>query len=147
MNASQANVIKEKSSESKNMDEASSVCETMKSNTSQIIRKMESHIPTFAQLSSDLYSEYLHMYDDLFATCYAAQKDFLDKAGMDQNMLTGWKEYWKLVTQITNSQIDFAANFAKEYVKTRIATIKLFDHYAHQAIDSYAKVFSKGSTS
>jgi len=147
MNVNQTNVTKDKSSESKNRDEEPSICETMKSNTSQIIRKMESHIPTFAQLSSDLYSEYLHMYDDLFATCYAAQKDFLDKTGMDQNMLADWKEYWKLATQITNSQIDFAANFAKEYVKTRIATIKLFDHYTHQVIDSYAKVFSKGSAS
>jgi hypothetical protein len=42
MNVNQTNVIKEKSSESKNRDEEPSICETMKSNTSHIIRKMES---------------------------------------------------------------------------------------------------------
>lgn len=50
-----------KEAESSKKSDAISICDVMKNNTSEIIQKLESQIPTYAQLSSDLYTKYLHM--------------------------------------------------------------------------------------
>lgn len=119
-----------------------SVCDVMKNNTSKIIKKVESQIPTTVQMYSDLYSEYLHTYDDLFGTCYIAEKNFFDKLGIDQKTLTSFDEYSNVMTNFYSSQIEKTTNFLATYVKMRISAIKSFDRYMHVIMDSYAKTLS-----
>ena len=57
-------------------EENLSVCEIMKDDTSEVFRKMESQIPLLFQNYSNLYTRYLHMLDDVFGTCYIAEKEF-----------------------------------------------------------------------
>lgn len=57
-----------------------SICDIMKEDTSDILKKLESQIPPLFQGYSDLYTAYLHMYDDIFGTCYIAEKNFLSNA-------------------------------------------------------------------
>ena len=38
----------------------------MKDDTSEVIRKIESQIPSLFQNYSNLYTKYLHMFDDMF---------------------------------------------------------------------------------
>jgi len=69
----------------KKIDESKiSVCDVMKNNTSKSIKKLESQIPTLVQQYSDLYSAYLHSFDDIFGTCYIAEKEFFNKLGIDK---------------------------------------------------------------
>lgn len=79
----------------KEVDNTISICNIMKSNTSEVIKKVEAQIPSYFQLYSDFYKEYLHTLDDLFGTCYISEKEFFDKLGFDQNTLKLIDSYWK----------------------------------------------------
>jgi len=119
-----------------------SICDMMKKNTSKIIRKAEGQIPSYAQIYSDYYKEYLHTVDDVFGTCYLAEKEFFDKMGLDQNMINVIDAYWDSFTKGYENQLDLVNNFLRTFVKTRIMTIKSFDNYFHLCMDSYAKSLS-----
>jgi len=120
-----------------------SVCDVMKNNTTKIIKKMESQIPSYVQESSDLYTEYLHMFDELFGTCYISEKQFFDNLGFDQETLKTFDNYSKTLTNFYSSQIDMSTNFLRAYVKMRISAIKSYDRYLHMMMDSYAKMLSQ----
>ncbi|MGI0011196.1 MAG: hypothetical protein ACREAE_07335 [Nitrosopumilaceae archaeon] len=120
-----------------------SICDVMKNNTSEIIRKLESQIPTYNQLYSDLYTKYLHMMDDLYSSCYVSEKEFSDKLGMDQKTLGAFDAYWKYVTDLTLNQIELATNFAKMYVQFRLSALDSYDKAVHQMMDNYAKAWTQ----
>jgi hypothetical protein len=129
--------------ESSEKKDAISVCDIMKNNTSKIIRKMESQIPTYTQLYSDLYTKYLHTIDDFYSTCYLSEKEFFDKLGMDKTTLGAFDAYWKFVTDMTLSQIELTTNFAKMYVQFRLSTLDSYDKLIHLMMDSYAKAWTQ----
>ena len=120
-----------------------SICDVMKNNTSEIIRKLESEIPTYMQLYSDLYTKYLHMVDDLYSTCYVSEKEFFDKLGMDKTTLGAFDAYWKFITDMTLSQIEQATNFAKMYVQFRLSALDSYDKTVHLMMDSYARAWTQ----
>jgi len=124
-----------------------SICDVMKSNTSTIINKIESQIPTFFQMQSDVYKEYLHSMDDLFGTCFISEKEFVEKLNLDQNTLKFFDDYWKNVTKSYLSQIDISTNFLRTYSQMRISAIKSFDSYMHVMMESYAKMLSQFNSS
>ncbi len=120
-----------------------SVCDVMKDNTSKVIKKLESQTPANIQLYSDLYAEYLHMFDDLFGTCYISEKQFFDKLGLDQNTLKTFDNYSNNLTNFYTTQIDLMSNFQRAYVQMRIAGIKSYDKYMHAMMDSYAMMLTQ----
>jgi len=127
---------------SENIENEISICDFMKNNTSTVIRKMESQIPSYVQSYSDLYTAYLHAVDDLFGTCYISEKEFFDKLNIDPTLLDEFNRYLQSCTKTTLSQIDIATNFMKTYVKTRISWIEAYDKYAHTMMNSYANMLS-----
>ncbi len=132
-----------KSMQGSNNQDKISACDVMKYNTSKVIKKMESQIPSYVQQYSDLYTEYLHTFDDLFGTCYISEKEFFDKLGFDQETLKTFDNYSKTLTNFYSSQIDMSTNFLRAYVKMRISAIKSYDRYLHVMMDSYAKMLSQ----
>ncbi len=138
----EAETTKEKTS-----DVDISVCDIMKGNTSEIIKKMEAQIPTYFQMHSDVYREFLHTMDDVFGTCFLAEKEYFDKLNFDQYTLNLFDSYWKNVTKMYTSQIDMSTDFLKAYSQMRIASIKLFDDYLHVMMESYAKMLSQYNSS
>jgi len=132
-----------KSMQRSNNQDKISACDVMKDNTSKVIKKMESQIPSYVQEYSDLYAEYLHTIDDLFGTCYISEKEFFDKLGFDQETLKTFDNYSKTLTNFYSSQIDMSTNFLRAYVKMRISAIKSYDRYLHVMMDSYAKTLSQ----
>ena len=120
-----------------------SVCDLMKDNTSSVIRKMESQIPSYVQGYSDLYAEYLHTIDDLFGTCYLSEKEFFDKLNIDQKTLKAFDNLSGFWEKIATSQIQTSTNFMRAYVQMRISAIKSYDKYVHTMMDSYAKMLSQ----
>jgi len=129
--------------ESSEKKDAVSVSDIMKNNTSKIIRKMESQIPTYTQLYSELYTKYLHITDDLYSTCYVSEKEFFDKLGMDNTTLGAFDAYWKSITDMTLSQIELTTNFAKMYVQFRLSALDSYDKLIHLMMDSYAKAWTQ----
>jgi hypothetical protein len=116
-----------------------SICDIMKGNTSKIIKKMESQIPSYVQLFSDHYSEYLHTFDDIFGTCYLAEKEFFDKLGIDNNTLEMVDKFSTNFSNMVTSQIEMSTNLLRAYFQMRIMGIKSFDSSMHLIMDSYAK--------
>jgi hypothetical protein len=120
-----------------------SICDVMKNNTSEIIQKIESKFPTYAELYTELYTKYLHTIDDLYSTCYLSEKEFFDKLGMDKTSIQAFDAYWKSITKMFLPQIDMGANFAKMYVQFRLGTIDSYDEVAHIMIDSYVRAWTQ----
>jgi hypothetical protein len=124
-------------------EEKLSICDIMKEDTSEVIKKMESKMPSLFQNYSDLYTEYLHMFDDVFGTCYIAEKEYFDKLNIDQGILRQIKKNSESIKNNYAENIDMTAKFFDEYVKMRISAIQSFDNYAHVMMESYAKMLSQ----
>ncbi|MBI5697674.1 MAG: hypothetical protein HZC29_04115 [Thaumarchaeota archaeon] len=116
-----------------------SVCDIMKTNTSDVIKKMQSQMLLRMELLSDLYMKYLHSLDDLYATGYVTEKAFLDKIPIDNNTLQAWDNYWKTWKQLLFNQMDATSEFEKSYVNVRKSAIDFYDNYMHLWMESYAK--------
>ena len=136
------NKIKKDAHNSINVENKISICDVMKNNTSTIIRKMESQIPSYVQSYSELYTTYLHAVDDLFGTCYISEKEFFDKLNIDQTFLNEFNRYMQSCMKTTLSQIDVSTNFMKTYVNMRISGLEAYDKYVHMIMDSYANMLA-----
>jgi len=123
------------------------ICELMKEDTSEIIRKLESKIPLHVQNYSNLYAEYLHMFDDLFGTCYMVEKEFFDKLNIDQGVLKQIKEHSRITNENYFDGLEIGTKFLDDYVKMKISAIKTFDIYFHIMMESYAKMLSQFNNS
>jgi len=124
-------------------DESVLFCNMMKNNTSTLVKKAQSQIPTYVQLYSDVYTEYLHMVDDLFGTCYIAEKQFFEKFNIDSTTMKVFSNYMNSSTNVYSSQIDMSTDFLKNYSQIRIAMIKSYDSYMHTMMDIYAKTLAQ----
>lgn len=129
--------------ESTKTEDAVSVCDVLKNNTTKVIRKMESQIPYNMQYYSDLYAEYLHFWEDVFDTCYTSEKEFFDKLGFDQNAINDLEKFLSSNVKMTNTQIDISSNLLKNYTAFRIARIKSLDRYVHVMMPAYANMLSQ----
>jgi len=136
-------ITKRKNEITKDKKEKISICDVMKGNTSKTIKKMESQIPSLVQQYSDLYSAYLHSFDDIFGTCYIAEKEFFDKLGIDNKTLKTFKEFSDILTRNHSTQVDSYSNFLRSYVQMRISALNTFDNYVHVMMDSYSKILSQ----
>ncbi len=124
-------------------EEKISVCDIMKTNTSKIIQKFESKIPSQFQQYSDLYTAYLHTIDDVFGTCYISEKEFFDKLNIDQGVLRSIQDFSKAVTETYLDQIDLYAKYRQEFIQMQTSSLKVYDNLMHAMMDSYAKTLSQ----
>jgi hypothetical protein len=120
-----------------------SFCDLMKNDTSEVVRKFESQIPSFAQNYSDLYAAYLHMFDNFFGTCYISEKEFFDKLNMDQKILLEIKKNSELVKKNYFEGIDSSTKIFDFFIKTRVSAIISVDNYIHEMMELYAKFLSQ----
>jgi hypothetical protein len=130
-------------SQKNNSDEKISICDIMKNNSSQIIRKLESQVPSRVQQYSDLYSAYLHTLDDVFGSCYMSEKQFFDNLNIDQNVLKTFQKLSQTLTQSYLDQIDMYAKYRQELTQMQISGLKVYDNVLHTMMESYAKTLSQ----
>lgn len=132
-----------KSNSKKDDEKKLSLCDVMKEDTSEVIRKLESQTPTLFQNFSDLYTAYLHMYDDLFGTCYISEKEFFDKLNINPKILNQIKKNSETIKKNFMEMIDINTKYIDEYTKMRISAIKSFDNFSHIMMESYAKYLTE----
>jgi len=120
-----------------------SVCDIMKNNTSEVIKKLEEQIPSSVQQYSDLYTTYLHIVDDIFGTCYIAEKKLFDKLNLDQGVLREFQEFSNVLTKTYLNQIEMSTKYTDAYVQTRKSALKVYDNFMHVMMDSYAKTLTQ----
>ncbi len=120
-----------------------SICDVFKTDTSEIIKKLESQVPSVFQNYSNLYTEYLHMWDDIFGGCYISEKEFFDKLNIDPIILKQIKTNSESMKKSYLEFIDVNTKYWDEYFKMRISAVKSFDSFMHVMMESYAKTLSQ----
>lgn len=125
------------------MENKVSVCDIMKKNTSEVIKKMESQAPSLIQKYSDLYMAYLHTIDDIFGTCYISEKEFFDKLNLDQGILKEVEKFSNALTAMSLKQIDQSSKYLEAYAQMRVSSLQTYDNFMHVMMDSYAKTLSQ----
>ena len=128
---------------SKPKKEKISVCNVMKDDTSKIIQKLESQIPYNFQQYSDLYGAYLNTLEDVFGTCYIAEKEFFDKLSIDQGVLSAYQKYSNMVTETCLNQIEMFSKLKDENIKMQISSLGTYNNFMHTMMESYAKFLSQ----
>ena len=137
------NVVNHKMSNEKIRNNAISVCDLLKDNTTKIIRKFETQTPIYAQLYSDCYNEYLHSLEDIFGSCYLSEKHFFDSLEIDEKVLDSTDKFWNVFTETTIFHIDMYTNFQKKQFDTMNSFMKSYDHFVHVGMDYCANMFSQ----
>ena len=127
----------------KHDDRKISLCDVLKEDTSEVIRKLESQTPDLFQNYSNLYTTYLHMFDDIFGTCYISEKEFFDKLNIDPSILKQIKTNSESIKKSYLEYIDMNTKYLDEYFKMRISAVKSFDSFMHVAMESYGKFLSQ----
>jgi hypothetical protein len=120
-----------------------SVCDIMKNNTSEIVKKLESQAPSLMQKYSNLYMTYLHTIDDVFGTCYISEKEFWDKLNIDQGILKQIEQFSATLTTMSLDQIEVSSKYLEAYIQMRVSTLKTYDNFVHVMMDSFAKTLSQ----
>lgn len=134
---------KDINSKDNQQEEKLSICDIMKEDTSEVIKKMESKMPPVFQSYSDLYTKYLHTLDDIFGTCYIGEKEFFDKLNIDQGILKQIKANSESMRNNYLDNINMASKNFDEYVKMQIKIIESFDNYTHVMMESYTQILSQ----
>ena len=83
------------------------------------------------------------MLDDMFGTCYIAEKKFFDRLNIDQGILRQVKENSESVKNACIQNIEMFSNLFDQYVKMRVDSIKSFDNYVHVMMNSYANFLTQ----
>ncbi|CUR52123.1 conserved protein of unknown function [Nitrosotalea devaniterrae] len=117
-----------------------SVCDVMRDNTNEVIMKIEGLLPSYIESFADLQAEGLRITRDFFGTCYIAEKELLDKMGVDQKAIESFGKYFKAMTMTTVSEIDMINNFQKAWVENVMSSMKSYDDYVKVMLSSYAKM-------
>ena len=117
-----------------------SVCDVMRDNTNEVIMKIEGLLPSYIESVTDLQSEVLRITRDFFGTCYIAEKELLDKMGVDQKAIETFDKYSKVITKTTVSEIEMINNCQKTWVNNIMASMKSYDDYVKVMLSSYAKM-------
>ena len=126
-----------------NDEDKISVCNLMKDDTSEIMRKLESKIPLHAQNYSNLYTGYLHSMGVLFGTCHIAEREFLDKLDIDQGIQKQMGGYSRIAKENYLNGIEIGTKFLDDYVKMGISAMKTSDDNFHTMIETYSKMISQ----
>lgn len=117
-----------------------SICDLLKNDSSEIIHKIETTVPTFIQDYTDLFAAHLKLYDALFGTCYIAEKEFFDKLNLDQNFLNNLKKSSEYVKDQTIGGIEFNTRIFDIMTKMRVSTIHTYDLYMKTMMQSFASM-------
>ena len=123
-------------------DESLTVCELWKDDASEVFRKIESQMPSVFQNYSNLYSQYLHVLDDVFGTCFIAEKKFFDKLNLDPKISKQIKKNSESLKKICLQNIENSSKLFDEYTKMRIKSMKSFDNYVHEMMTAYYNMSS-----
>ena len=111
--------------------------------TYEIIEKMESKIPTYVKLYSDLYKKYLHIIDNFCNTFNSNQKEVFGRIGVNNTILTMFEVYSRSVRQMSLLQIDMTENMIKSYVGYWLTTLDFYDQMINGSITNFTKMLLK----
>ena len=129
---------KEYDSEQRSDASTSSV---IQDNALEIIEKIDSKIPSYVQLYSNLYKKYLHIARNFCNVSYLAQKEVFDKIGVNDPRIAMFDSYFESVKKMVLLQIDLSENMIKSYVEHRLTVLEFYDQIMSGNISNFSKMF------
>lgn len=111
--------------------------------TLEVIEKIDSKIPTYVNLYSDLYKKYLHIIDNFYNNYYSNQKESISKMGINDAVLTMFDAYLKSFRQMALLQIDITENMFKNYVGLRLTAFDFYDQMINGNMINFTKMLPK----
>ena len=114
---------------------------TIQDNTSEIIEKMESKIPKYVQLYSDLYKKYLQMTSNLCTKSYLTQKEFYEKMEIEDNArFAMFDAYSESIKKMVLLQMDITETMFQSYVGFRLTALDFYDQMISGGVINFAKM-------
>ncbi|MDH3618916.1 MAG: hypothetical protein OES14_05500 [Nitrosopumilus sp.] len=124
-------------------EENLTIGEILKDDTSEIIQKMESKMPSIFQNYSNLYTQYLHMLDDVFGSMFIAETKYFDKINTDPKIVHQLKKNSEAIKNLFIQNIENASNLFDEYSKMRVQFFKSYDNHVHELMTVFFNNSSK----
>jgi predicted transcriptional regulator YdeE len=127
MDASQQNIIP-------------SIQNIIQDHTSEIIEKIDSKIPTYVQLYSDLYKKYLQIAGNLCTKSYLTQKEFYEKMEIDDARFAMFDAYLESIKKMSLLQIDMTETMFQSYIGFRLTALDFYDQMMNGCMVNFAKM-------
>ena len=108
-------------------DAPNTACNIFQGNAFRIMHKMDSQIPLYIKLNTDMYREYRRAMDHLFGACFAIEDSALGDMLNNTYALRVMSSTVDSWTKVALLQLDAYEKFLAWYVKVRIHGIKSFD--------------------
>jgi hypothetical protein len=142
---STSNVTKKKIVENKKSKETEldSISQTLKNNTHEFTKKLESQLPLKVQQFSELYTAYLHSVNNTFDSCITCEKELFEKLGVDKGLIKAFGEYTEAHTDMMLQQMDYYAQFRKYSTDTQLSAMKSWDNFMLTMMDYNFKIFDQ----
>jgi hypothetical protein len=140
-----SNVTKKKIVENKKSKETEldSISQTLKNNTHEFTKKLESQLPLKVQQFSELYTAYLHSVNNTFDSCITCEKELFEKLGVDKGLIKAFGEYTEAHTDMMLQQMDYYAQFRKYSTDTQLSAMKSWDNFMLTMMDYNFKIFDQ----
>ena len=113
----------------------------LQDSTLEIIEKINSKIPSYVQLYSNLYKKYLQMARNFCNASCMNQKELFDKIGVTDSRLSMFDSYLESVKKMVLFQIDISENMIKSYVDHRLTFLEFYDQMMSRNLSSFSKMF------
>lgn len=117
-----------------------SIQNIVKDNTSEIIEKIDSKIPTYVQLYSDLYKKYLQIASNLCTKSYLTQKEFYEKMEVGDTKFAMFDAYLESIKKMALLQIDITETMFQSYMGFRLTTLDFYDQMISGSMVNFAKM-------
>ena len=134
-----------KEHDSSNHQPVMSIQNIVKDNTSEIIEKIDSKIPSYVQLYSELYKKYLHIANNFWSTSYLTQKQFLNRIGMDDSKFSLFETFSQAVKKMALFQIDMTENMFKTYISRRLSVLDYYEQMMNWNTSNFYNMFSQSN--
>lgn len=112
----------------------------IQNNTLEIIQKMDSKIPKYVQLYSDLYKKYLQIASNLCTKSYLTQKELYEKMEVDDARFTMFDAYLESIKKMVLLQMDITENMFQSYVGFRLTALDFYDQMMNGGMINFAKM-------
>jgi len=127
-----------KSTQETSQKETDSVSDNMKTIAYELIEKMESKIPSYVKLYSDLYKKYLEIMKS-FANVYCSnQKQFLTNMEVNEDTLDAIDVCLKYAKQFALYQMEINENIFKTYFGYRFTMLDFYNNMINGSIFDFA---------
>ncbi len=113
-----------------------STFDVIKENTSKVMSKMDSQIPLYVKMHSDVYRRYRHMMDDFFDAGYALERAELDLLFQNDGTRRAAETATRFYSNTMLANLSMYGEFLKWYAHAQRANMRAIDSIYHGFLKS-----------